>query len=167
MATGKEIRVGPGELGFASCWKTPKVVDICVHGEGYLEGCSQDCRYAAVPGVAMKLGGVYTVRGAVVDVESGKPLAKMRVSLIMPTNKRYYTVTDNNGTFEIAVKPDTSARIRSAFTETRDFGTMKSAQEIPEIVLFAEFTEAFQKLHPDIQIERPLVSRFTGETINV
>ena len=142
-----------------------KKAQVCVYGEGKLEGCTENCRYAVTDDVGVILMGRYEVRGQLIDCDTDRPLAGKRVTLIMPNRARHRTVTGSRGTFRVVVAPSAPARPR-AFTTTIDFGRMVATTEGGDVVLFAEFTESFRRTYPDVKIVRPLVAKFRGRTIN-
>jgi hypothetical protein len=109
----------------------------------------------------------YTIEGSVVDVDTGEPLKRMPISLILPTRKRYSTYSDAEGKFKITVQPDPRIKEQKPFRVALDFARMDSAVEENEIILFGEFNSSFRRTHPDLEYLSLEPAEFDGETINM
>lgn len=167
MAESREIILGMGDIGIVSCYRRSRSGN-CYHGSGLFTGCEDTCAYAAVPNSGdLILAGEYTVEGNVVDYESGKPIERMLISLIFPTQKRYSTYTDGDGRFMINIKPDPRIKDQRPFRVTLDFARMDSSVEENEIVLVGDFTSAFRRAHPELTYLSFDVAKFDGETIKM
>ena len=142
-----------------------KKAQVCVYGEGKLEGCTESCRYAVAHDAGAILMGRYEVRGQLLDCETNRASAGKRVTLIMPNRTRHRTLTSSRGTFRVVVEPSIPTK-QPAFSIRVDFGRMVSTTETNDVVLYAEFTESFRRKHPGVRVERPLVAKFRGRTIN-
>src|SRR5262245_27971367 len=169
MPKKRAVFLMPGSLSIVSCMRPAAGGNLCVNGEGMLEDCTSSCRYAAIPdstGIVARCS--YSISGRVVNHETGRPLASKIVSLILPTRKRYRTSTAPNGSFNIFVPPDHEDEGGSRSpTVALFFGDMPTTADSGEIALFAEFTDSFRRTYPDVRIVHPLVSRFSGEVIDV
>jgi hypothetical protein len=111
--------------------------------------------------------GHYTVTGRLVHVETGRAIAEMRVSLIMPTGTRYRTRSDAKGKFMITVKADSGVARRDVFKVKYDLGRMVTVPEAEEIVLVGDLTREFRRMHPELEYRDVRVAEFKGKTVEI
>lgn len=168
MKRSRTILLGIGSIGVSSCFHLFKrgSIEVCVNGSGSFTNCAGDCAYASVPNPGgLLIAARYTVSGTLVHVLTGRPVAAMPVSLIMPTRTRYTTQSDAKGRFKIIVKPDPRIGRQPALKVTLDFARMETAPEAKYIVLWGDLTRDFRRAHPELKYLDLKVSEFKGKTV--
>ena len=148
----EQLVVGAADLTFVSCHRMSGG-GVCRVGQGLFTGCAGECYIGSVDVEdLLELQCGARVLGRVVEGEMRYPLAGLPITLWTPDRRHHDAITDKDGHFEIRIEaPKLPDRPRTCLWE-RDFGELAGVDDGQGVYLVAQFTEAFRRAHPEVEI---------------